>query len=404
VTAQLPYHRKAGANDKNTGMITITTTEGLAAFCERARTRPYVTVDTEFLRERTYYSKLCLLQLAIPGDAEEDAVLVDPIAGTLSLDPLYDLFRDESVVKVFHAARQDLEIFFVEGGVIPKPLFDTQVAAMVAGFGEQVGYETLVRKIAHASLDKSSRFTDWSRRPLSEAQKVYALADVTHLRPIYEFLAKALRKSGREDWVEEELAVLTDPATYTTDPDEAWLRIKTRTSSGRFLAIVKELARFREIYARDRNVPRSRVYKDDALLELASTKPRSLEDLGRSRLLLREARKGEIADGILEAVRRGLEMPADEVPKPDTSRDQLQVNGALADLLRVLLKAKSEEAGVAAKLIANSSELDEIAAGLRDVPALRGWRAKVFGDDALRLCQGKVALTANGRSVGIVEL
>jgi ribonuclease D len=385
-------------------MNTITTTEGLAAFCDRARTKPYVTVDTEFLRERTYYSKLCLLQLAIPGEAEEDAVLVDPIAGKLSLDPLYDLFRDENVVKVFHAARQDLEIFFVEGGVIPKPLFDTQVAAMVAGFGEQVGYETLVRKIAKANLDKSSRFTDWSRRPLSDAQMVYALADVTHLRPIYEFLAKALKKSGREDWVEEELAVLTDPATYTTDPEEAWLRIKTRTNSGRFLAIVKELARFREIYARDRNVPRSRVYKDDALLELASTKPRSHEDLGRSRLLLREARKGEIADGIIAAVNRGLEMPADEVPKPDTSRDQLQVNGALADLLRVLLKAKSEEAGVAAKLIASATELDEIASGLRDVPALKGWRAKVFGDDALRLCSGQVALTANGRAVGIVEL
>jgi ribonuclease D len=385
-------------------MITITTTEGLAAFCERARTKPYVTVDTEFLRERTYYSKLCLLQLAIPGDAEEDAVLVDPIAGKLSLDPLYDLFRDENVVKVFHAARQDLEIFFVEGGVIPKPLFDTQVAAMVAGFGEQVGYETLVRKIAKANLDKSSRFTDWSRRPLSDAQKVYALADVTHLRPIYEFLAKALKKSGRAEWVEEELAVLTDPATYVTEPDEAWLKIKTRTNSGRFLAIVKELARFREAYARDRNIPRSRVYKDDALLELASTKPRSLDDLNRSRLLLREARKGEIADGILEAVRLGLEMPADQLPKADTSRDELQVNGALADLLRVLLKAKSEEAGVASKLIASAAELDEIAAGVRTGPALKGWRAKVFGDDALRLCSGKVALTANGRAVEIVEL
>ena len=385
-------------------MITITTTEGLADFCERASHAPYVTVDTEFLRERTFYSRLCLLQLAIPGDAEEDAVLVDPIAGDLKLDPLYALFRDENVVKVFHAARQDLEIFFVEAGVIPTPLFDTQVAAMVAGFGEQVGYETLVRKIAKAPLDKSSRFTDWSRRPLSDAQKAYALADVTHLREIYEYLAKALKKTGREAWVDEELATLTDPATYTTDPEDAWLRIKTRTNSGRFLAVVKELARFRETYARDRNVPRSRVFKDDALLELASTKPKTLEDLGRSRLLLREARRGEIADGILAAVKRGLEMPADEVPKPDTSRDQLQVNGALADLLRVLLKAKSEEAGVAAKLIANASELDEIAAGTRDLPSLRGWRAKVFGDDALRLCSGTAALTARGTAVALVDL
>lgn len=385
-------------------MITITTTEDLAAFCEKARTHPYVTVDTEFLRERTYWSKLCLVQLAVPGPDEDDAVLVDPIEGDLSLEPLYDLFRDENVVKVFHAARQDLEIFYVEGGVIPKPLFDTQVAAMVAGFGEQVGYETLVRKIAKASLDKSSRFTDWSRRPLSDAQKTYALADVTHLRVIYEHLARSLQKSGRAEWVEEELAVLTDPATYVTQPEDAWQRVKTRTNSGRFLAIVKELARFREIYARDRNIPRNRVFKDDVLLELASTKPKSLNDLNRSRLLLREARKGEIADGILSAVQAGLQTPADEVPKPDTSRDQLQVNGALADLLRVLLKAKSEEAGVASKLIASAADLDEIAAGRRTAAALKGWRAKVFGDDALRLCAGEVALTAKGRTISLVDI
>jgi len=385
-------------------MITITTTEGLAAFCARARAHPYVTLDTEFLRERTYWAKLCLVQLAVPGDAEEDAVLVDPIQGDLSLEPLYDLFRDESVVKVFHAARQDLEIFYVEGGVIPRPLFDTQVAAMVAGFGEQAGYETLVRKIAKSSLDKSSRFTDWSRRPLSDAQKTYALADVTHLRVIYEHLADSLARSGRSEWVEEELATLTDPATYITEPENAWLRIKTRTTSGRFLALVRELARFREIYARDKNIPRNRVFKDDALLELASTKPKSVADLNRSRLLLREARKGDIADGILNAVQTALATPADEVPKPDTSRDQLQVNGALADLLRVLLKAKSEETGVASKLIANAAELDEIAAGLRSVPALRGWRAKVFGDDAMKLCSGEVALTAKGRTISLVEL
>ncbi len=385
-------------------MITITTTDDLAAFCARARKHPYVTVDTEFLRERTYWAKLCLVQLAVPGEAEEDAVLVDPIQGELSLEPLYELFRDESVVKVFHAARQDLEIFYVEGGVIPKPLFDTQVAAMVAGFGEQVGYETLVRKIAKSSLDKSSRFTDWSRRPLSDAQKTYALADVTHLRVIYEHLADSLARSGRSEWVEEELATLTDPATYITEPENAWLRVKTRTTSGRFLALVRELARFREIYARDKNIPRNRVFKDDALLELASTKPKSVADLNRSRLLLREARKGDIADGILNAVQTALAMPSDEVPKPDTSRDQLQVNGALADLLRVLLKAKSEETGVASKLIANAAELDEIAAGLRSVPALRGWRAKVFGNDAMKLCSGEVALTAKGRTISLVEL
>ncbi|MDD9976739.1 MAG: ribonuclease D, partial [Boseongicola sp.] len=259
-------------------MITVTTTDGLRAFCETAKTAPYVTVDTEFLRERTYYSKLCLVQLAVPGDGDETAILVDPLAKEMSLDPLYELFRNTDVVKVFHAARQDLEIFYIEGGVIPTPLFDTQVAAMVAGFGEQVGYETLVRKIAKSQLDKSSRFTDWSRRPLTEAQKTYALADVTHLRVIYEHLEKELRSSGRNSWLEEELDALTNPATYVVEPEHAWQRVKTRTNSGRFLAVVKELARFREQYAQDMNVPRSRVMKDDALLEIASTKPATIKD------------------------------------------------------------------------------------------------------------------------------
>lgn len=385
-------------------MRTITTTEDLAAYCEVAKTQPYVTIDTEFLRERTYWSKLCLIQMALPGK-EGEAVLVDPIEGAeMSLAPLYDLFRHTGTVKVFHAARQDLEIFFVEGGVFPTPLFDTQVAAMVCGYGEQVGYETLVKKIARESLDKTSRFTDWSRRPLSEAQKEYALADVTHLRVVYESLSKQIRKSGREAWVAEELTLLTDPETYTIRPEEAWQRVKTRTTSGRFLAMVKALAQFREEYAQKNNVPRSRVMKDDALLEVASTRPTNHEELGRSRLLLREGRRGDIADGIIAAVKAGLEMKPEDMPKPDLSREQLQVNPALADLLRVLLKAKSESLGVAAKLIAATAELDAIAAGERDLPALRGWRQEAFGDDALRLCRGEIALTAKGNLVQVVAL
>lgn len=385
-------------------MRTLTTTEELEAYCEEAAKHAYVTVDTEFLRERTYYSKLCLVQLAMPGTDDSGAVLVDPLAEGLSLEPLYELFRDTSVVKVFHAARQDLEIFFVDAGVFPKPLFDTQVAAMVCGFGEQVGYETLVRKIAKAPLDKTSRFTDWSRRPLTDAQKTYALADVTHLRQIYEFLAARLAETGRSAWVEEELKTLLSPDTYTVAPDLAWKRVKTRTNSARFLGIVRELAAFRETYAQERNIPRNRVYKDDALVELASNKPQNLEELNRARLLLREARRGEIADGILEAVKRGVNTPADRLPKPDTSREKLQVNPALADLLRVLLKAKTESAGVAAKLIAPAADLDAIAAGLRDVDALTGWRKEVFGNDALRLCDGKIALAAKGQTVRVVEL
>lgn len=384
-------------------MQMITTTEALARFCEAAKAAPYVTLDTEFLRERTYYSKLCLLQMALPGKTGE-AVLVDPLVEGLSLEPLYDLFRHEGTVKVFHAARQDLEIFFIEGKVFPKPLFDTQIAAMVCGFGEQVGYETLVKKIARESLDKTSRFTDWSRRPLSDAQAAYALADVTHLRVIYEFLSKELKRTGREAWVTEEEAILLDPETYITRPSEAWLKVKTRTTSGRFLAIVRELARFREEYAQEKNIPRSRLYKDDALLELASTKPTNYEELGRSRLLLREGRKGDVADGILAAVKAGLACKPEDLPRVPDEKDQLQVNTALADLLRVLLKAKSESAGVAQKLIATASELDAIAAGVRDVPALKGWRLEVFGTDALRLCKGEIGLTASGGSVRVIQL
>ncbi len=385
-------------------MITITTTEDLAEFCERAARHPYVTIDTEFLRERTYYSKLCLVQMAYAGDGEDDAVLVDPLSNGLSLDPLYDLLRDKSVVKVFHAARQDLEIFYIEGGVIPDPLFDTQVAAMVCGFGEQAGYETLVRKIARQPVDKTSRFTDWSRRPLTDAQKAYALADVTHLRVIYEFLSAELKKSGRIKWLEEEIQILTAPETYRIVPDEAWMRLKTRTKSGRFLAIARELAKFREEHAQSRNVPRSRVFKDDALLELASTKPKTESDLSRSRLLLREARRGDIAKGILDAVARGLAVKPEDFPKVENRRDGIQVNPALADLLRVLLKAKADRAGVAQKLIATASDLDAIAAGQRDGLALRGWRRDVFGEDALRLCEGQVGLAVRGEKVDVIEL
>ncbi|WP_085308843.1 ribonuclease D [Planktotalea arctica] len=385
-------------------MQIITTTDALAAYCSEARKHPYVTVDTEFLRERTYYAKLCLVQLAMPGKDDSNGCLVDPLAPGISLDPLYDLFRDTSVVKVFHAARQDIEIFQVDAGVIPAPLFDTQVASMVCGFGEQVGYETLVRKIAKHELDKSSRFTDWSRRPLSDAQSTYALADVTHLRQVYEFLAKKLKDAGRSHWVDEEMQILTDPETYITRPENAWMRVKTRNTGPRFLAIVRELARFRENYAQTKDVPRSRVYKDDALGELAATKPKDHAELGRSRLLLRDARRGDIAEGILAAVKTGMNCPESDLPRVDRSREKLQVNPALADLLRVLLKTKTASVGVASKLVAPASDLDAIAAGERDVSALQGWRFEVFGEDALKLCDGKIALAANGNDVMLVPV
>ncbi|WP_188128555.1 ribonuclease D [Paracoccus thiocyanatus] len=388
-------------------MRTLTTTEELAEFCALAKTQPYVTLDTEFLRERTYYSRLCLIQAALPPAsaakaAGGTAVLIDPLADGLSLEPLYDLFRHKATVKVFHAARQDLEIFFHDAGVMPDPLFDTQIAAMVCGFGEQVGYETLVKKIARQPLDKSSRFTDWSHRPLSEAQAAYALADVTHLRAIYEFLSAQLDKTGRAPWLGEEVAVLLNPETYITRPQEAWERVRTRSGSPRFLAVVRELARFRETYAQDRDIPRARVFKDDALIELASTKPLTEGDLAKSRLLLRDARRGEIASGILAAVKAGIE--AKDLPKPAPEEPGRPGNAALADLLRVLLKAKADAAGVAPRLIASAADLDAIASGARNLPALSGWRAEVFGQDALRLAAGEIALSAQGGAVRVVAV
>ena len=385
-------------------MITITTAAELDVFCTRAQEHPFVTIDTEFMRERTYYSKLCLIQIALPTDNPEDAVLVDPLSQDIALDGLYRLFKDTSVVKVFHAARQDLEIFWHDAKTFPTPLFDTQVAAMVCGFGEQVGYETLVRKIVKEQVDKSSRFTDWSRRPLSDAQKNYAIADVTHLRGVYLQLKAELERAGRESWVVEETKLLLDPMIYDVIPSEAWRRVKTRTNSGIFLAYVRELAAFRERYAKSKNIPRNRVYKDDALVELASTKPISHDDLNKSRLLLREARKGAIADGIIQASKTVASMSPENFPKPAAINEKLQVNPALADLLRVLLKAKSERSDVAQKMIANVAELDALAAGQRDLSCLSGWRLDVFGSDALRLCEGKVGLAVKGNKVKLIDL
>ena len=379
-------------------------TSELTAFCELAATKPYVTVDTEFMRERTYYSRLCLLQLAYPGEENHCAVLVDPLAKGMSLQPLFALFRNVSVIKVFHAARQDLEMFWLDSKVFPKPLFDTQVAAMVCGFGEQVGYETLVRRVCGKSLDKMVRITDWSRRPLSATQKAYALGDVTHLRTVYEHLAKELVRSGREHWVAEEMSALTDPATYNVDPREAWKRIRARPRTGKVLAVLRELAAFREELAQRRNVPRNRILRDEALVELASSAPRNAADIGKLRLLPGDARKGMVLRGIFSAIETGLACPAEDIPSLGNGRDLAEPDTALAGLLRVLLKSRAEKSGVAPRLIAPQADLDAMAAGRRDIPALRGWRFELFGEDALRLCAGRIALTAQEGQVGLVEI
>ena len=385
-------------------MKIIKTTLELSQFCDYAYNFDYITVDTEFLRERTYYPKLCLIQLAIPGDQENSAVLIDPLEGNLDLSSLYKIFLDSDIVKVFHAARQDLEIFFQDKNIIPSPLFDTQLAAMVCGFGEQVGYETLVRSICKVNLDKSSRFTDWSLRPLSNNQQQYALADVTHLRQIYEYLKEQLRRNERETWLEEELNILKNPETYITHPNEAWRRIKSRSNSSKFLGVVARLAEFRETYAQKNNIPRNRVMKDDALMELASLKPKSFDDLSRSRLLLRDARKGKIAKGILDSIKAAEDLKFEQVNYVTKVPKSLNGNSALSDMLRVLLKAKAEELGVAAKLIANSSDLDSIASGERTVPALSGWRHQVFGREALELCDGKVGLVLQGKNITTIKI
>ena len=386
-------------------MQLITDTDALAAFCARCADHPYVTVDTEFLRERTYWPQLCLVQLAHPGGEDDgSAVLIDPLAEGLDLAPLFELMARPDVVKVFHAARQDVEIFWHRGGLIPAPLFDTQVAAMVCGHGDQVGYETLVRKICKATLDKSSRFTDWAHRPLSEKQLVYALADVTHLRRIYERLSAELARTGRGAWVAEEMATLTSPETYRNAPEEAWRRLKMRSSSPRFAAVAKALAEWRERRAQERDVPRSRLMKDDALLEVASNRPTTVEELGRSRLLQREARKGDVAQEILAAVREGLETPEEDAPARDPARPARAAPAALIDLLKVLLKQRAEDLGVAPKLIASAEDVARIAAEeAPDVPAMSGWRREAFGALALQLKRGDIALGVDGAGVEIVE-
>jgi ribonuclease D len=385
-------------------MKTITKSSELKDFCERAANENYITIDTEFLRERTYFSKLCLVQLAIPGNENENAVIVDTLVHDLDLSPLYDLFQNHNITKVFHAARQDLEIFYLDSGIFPKPLFDTQIAAMVCGFGDQVAYETLVRQLAKQQLDKSSRFTDWSRRPLTDAQKKYALADVTHLRVIYEILSEQLIKTQRIKWVEEELKILISPETYDFDPKNSWRRLKTKSNSRRFLGLAASLAEFREVYAQLKNIPRNRVIKDDALLELASNKPKNIDELCKSRLLLREARKGEIASGLLSAIEKGLNIPDEDLPEKKEKIDKGIVNSALSDLLRVLLKSCSESTGVASKLIASAGDLDSLAAGDRKIAALNGWRFEVFGKSALELCDGKIGLSVQGTKVKTFQL
>lgn len=389
-------------------MRVITETSDLAALCARFAERPYVAVDTEFMRERTYYAQLCLVQLAAGADEGPDAgeaAVVDPLAEGLDLAPLFGLMADPNVVKVFHAARQDVEIFHHLGGVIPQPLFDTQVAAMVLGYGEQVGYDTLVRKVAKVEVDKSSRFTDWSRRPLTEQQLRYALADVVHLRPVYEQIRRMLGESDRASWLDEEMAVLTDPATYNVVPEEAWLRLKTRSVEPRFLAILREVAAWRETEAQKRDLPRGRLLRDEAMVEIAAQAPRSTADLARTRGLSKNMAEGWQGTALLACVERGLAVPKAERPRLPVRAALPPGAGPTIELLRVLLKLCCEEANVAQKLVASGADLERIATEDEpEVAALRGWRHEVFGRRALDLKEGRIALAVDGRALRVVEL
>ena len=383
----------------------ITSTEQLQAFCFKAAEKDYVTVDTEFLRERTYYSKLCLIQIAFQGDGISDSALIDVLSKDINLKSFYELLQNKHILKVFHAARQDLEIFFHEKNIFPKPFFDTQVAAMVCGFGDQVGYETLVKKLVLVAVDKTSRFTNWSQRPLSKQQLNYAIADVTHLRTVYEELKTMLELNGRSEWLEEELAILLDPKTYDNSPDNAWKRIKTKNNNLEFLSLIKSIASFREKLAQKRNIPRNRVLRDEMIIELASIKPKSLHDLKKLRLLNEESKKGLTGEGILQAIKKPISLSEKEIKSSTfVEAKKVQSNG-LPELLRVLLKANSEKWGVAQKLIASSSDLDALANEENPlIPALKGWRLKVFGNDALRLKSGEIALSSKKGALKIIEL
>jgi len=379
-------------------MTLLTTTDELQELCVALAREPFVALDTEFMRDRTYWPKLCLIQLA----GEERHAAVDPLASGLDLAPLFELLADPMVVKVFHAARQDIEIFYNLTGRVPTPLFDTQLAAMVCGYGEEVGYETLVAQLVKARIDKSSRFTDWERRPLSPQQLAYALADVTHLRTVYQKLEQRLEETGRSSWVAQELAGLTSPATYQQPPEDAWKRLKVRSRDPRFLAIVQALAAWRERAAQARDLPRNRVLRDDLLLEVAANRPITLEQLMKLRRINLDRRS---APAVVEAIRTALAVPQAELPKAEPPPKPVRGLGPLIDLLRVLLKLKCEEHHVAQRLVATTADLEAIAAeATPEVPALKGWRYEVFGRAALALKQGELGLAIRDGRLALVPM
>jgi ribonuclease D len=380
-------------------MKLISTTSDLSEACAALARHDYVAVDTEFMRETTFWPKLCLIQLAGPGDA----LIVDPLAEGIDLAPFYALMANERVVKVFHAARQDIEIVHVQAGIVPHPIFDTQVAAMVCGFGDSISYVNLVKRITGKDLDKTSRFTDWARRPLSQKQLQYALGDVTHLCDIYEHLKADLAKTGRAHWLGEEMATLTDPKTYVTHPEEAWKRLKLKVRNRKGLAVLMELAAWRERQAQTQNVPRNRVLRDEALYDIANHAPTDVAKLSELRTLSEGFSRSARAREIVDVVRLGLARDPSSVPPLHSGTPNQGDAGATIDLLRVLLKAAAQRHGVAPRLIADSDDLERIALENEpDVPAMTGWRRELFGENALRLKRGELALMMSDGEVTVL--
>ncbi len=382
-------------------MPIITENGALAEFCQRLRQWPAIMVDTEFLRDRTFWPKLCLLQFATP----DEALAVDPLADGIDLAPVFELMADNAVVKVFHAARQDLEIFYHLTGKVPGPIFDTQLAAMVAGYGDSVGYQTLVEQIVKQRVDKASQFTDWARRPLRQRQIDYALSDVTHLRTIHARLSENLRSSGRTKWLDEEMSILTDPATYRLEVSGAWRRLKVRNRSPRHMAVLMALSEWREARAQARDIPRARVLRDEVLQQIASEQPTELAALAEVRGLQRELKSGRHGEALIEAVNKALALPESALPAIEKPKRLPRDIGPMVDLLKVLLKLASEKHGVAQKLIATVGELELIAADDgAEVKALKGWRREIFGEEALALKQGRLALAVRGRKLRAISL
>jgi ribonuclease D len=382
-------------------MTPIITTAQLQAFCDRLANAPFIAVDTEFMRETTYWPKLCLIQVASP----DHSAVIDPLAEDLDLAPLLALLADPKIEKVFHAARQDIEIFN-NLGVIPMPLFDTQIAGMAAGFGEQIAYDALVRQMLKIDLDKSSRFTDWARRPLSEAQLDYALADVTHLAALYPLLRERLEKAGRLNWVQEEMAQLTDPALYDVEPENAWKRLKPRKQAAKYLAVLRGVSAWRERTAQTRDQPRGRILKDDAIDEIATQAPLDADGLNRLRSVPKGFAGSRFGPELLDAIKAALKDPEAYAPTIERQvSSNTPASGAIVELLKVLLKARAEDAGVASKLIATMSDLEKLAGDDPEgSPVLHGWRREAFGEDALRLKRGELALVLDGTRVRVVEV